>query len=358
MSTRKVNTVDISIWSVVKVIAVLLILVFLYVVRDIIVLIFASVILSAAICPWVDWFEKKKIPRALGIFIIYFSLFLIVALTIALLVPTVLDQVRQLSGNFPYYYDKIASAFNALPQASGVDNITEGVQSGLESLGSFVGQATQGIFSTLSGIFGGIISFFVVLVTIFYLSLEQNGIKKFLVTVTPNHYHDKFSRLGSKIENKIGRWFRSQLLLCLIIGALTFIGLKLFGIKYALLLALIAGVTEIIPYIGPILGAVPAIFLAFAQSPILALWAIVLYVVIQQIENHILLPVIMRKAVGLHPIIVIVVILVGAKLGGILGAVLAVPVATAVAVFFSDFFGDKFLTTEIKDGLWKLGRDK
>jgi predicted PurR-regulated permease PerM len=121
-----------------------------------------------------------------------------------------------------------------------------------------------------------------------------------------------------------------------IVGCLTYIGLYFLGIKYALTLALVAALLEIIPYIGPILAAIPAVILGFAQSPFLALLVILLFVVIQQLENYIIVPQVMKKTVGLNPIVIIIVMLIGAKLAGVIGIILAVPVAAAVAEFLKD----------------------
>jgi len=129
--------------------------------------------------------------------------------------------------------------------------------------------------------------------------------------------------------------------LCLVIFVLSYIGLLILGVKYALMLALIASITELVPYIGPIIGAIPAVVLAFAQSPMLAVFVVALYYGIQLVENNILTPKIMEKAVGINPIISIVALLVGFKVAGVVGAILSIPVATAVSVFVKDVFDSK-----------------
>ncbi|MBU4332000.1 AI-2E family transporter, partial [Patescibacteria group bacterium] len=139
------------------------------------------------------------------------------------------------------------------------------------------------------------------------------------------------------MQKKIGSWLRGQVILMIIIGILSYIGLLILGVRYALLLALFAGLMEIIPYIGPIFGAVPAVFIALTQSPIKGLLVIVLYLIIQQLENNLIVPKIMKRAVGLNPIVVILVILIGGKIAGIVGALIAVPVATAFSVMLKDF---------------------
>ena len=159
--------------------------------------------------------------------------------------------------------------------------------------------------------------------------------------------HPYLFRLITRIQHKLGLWLKGQLILSLIIFGLVFIGLSIIGVEYALLLAFVAGVFEIIPFLGPTLAAIPAAFFGFTQSPVLGLLVIALYVLIQQLENHVIVPKVMSKSVGLNPLIVIVAFLVGAKIGGFIGVLLAVPVATAISVFLSDFF-EKRIEKEVK----------
>jgi predicted PurR-regulated permease PerM len=144
-------------------------------------------------------------------------------------------------------------------------------------------------------------------------------------------------RLWTKIQNRLGNWLRGQLILSLVIFTLTYIGLSILQIKYALVLAMLAGSFELIPYVGPILSSVPAIFLAFVQAPYLALFVILLYFIVQQLENSLIVPKVMGRVTGLNPIVVLIAVLIGAKIGGIVGTLMAVPVATALSTFLYDF---------------------
>jgi len=178
----------------------------------------------------------------------------------------------------------------------------------------------------------------VILVISFYLTVQEKGVKRFIMSLTPAKHQSYLSSLIERIQRKMGGWLRGQLLLMLIVGILTYIALRLIGLKYALVLALIAGILEIVPYIGPIISAIPAVILGFVQSPFLALLVIILYILIQQIESQIIAPQVMRRAVGLNPIITIIAILIGAKLAGILGIILAVPITAALAEFLKDVY--------------------
>ena len=199
-------------------------------------------------------------------------------------------------------------------------------------------QVGENVFLKIINIFGSLITFVSVLVIVFYLLLEVEAIKKIIQSVTPNKFQTYTTQLFVQAQNKINFWLKGQIILCLIIGILTYIGLLILGVKYALLLALIAGVFEIIPYLGPILGAIPAVFLAFTQNPFTAFLVILLYLIIQQLENSILVPKIMSKTIGLNPIIILIVFLIGGKLYGLIGALLAIPIATALSVLIKDYF--------------------
>src|SRR3989344_588748 len=177
------------------------------------------------------------------------------------------------------------------------------------------------------GIFVGIISFASIIVISFYLSYMKGGVEGFIKAIIPSQYEVSFLNIWRKAERKIGRWVQGQLLLALIVGLTVYVGLSLIGIKFALILGIAAMILELVPIVGPVLSAIPAILLAFTQGPSLGLWVILFYVAVQQLENHILVPLILGKTLGLNPVIVIVAILIGAKLAGILGMILSVPVA-------------------------------
>ena len=173
--------------------------------------------------------------------------------------------------------------------------------------------------------------------------------KKVVWSIAPPKYQMYIMGLINRMQQKIGLWLRGQLILSLIIFFLTFIGLSILGVKYALVLALIAGMTEFVPYLGPIFASIPAIFLAFTQSPMLGLFVAILYYIIQLTENNIIVPKLMQKVVGLNPIVSIAVLLIGFEVAGIAGAVLSIPVATAVNVFLTDILENKIVIEEDRE---------
>lgn len=338
---KKQITFDISSKTIVKIVLVLLALGFLYLVRDIIAILFATFVLSAALTPAVDWLHKKRIPRALSVLLIYLVLIGIVTLSVYLLIPPLVAQIKELANQFPTLYDKFVPYLLKIEGLSEKEPVVSNVQKTLADLGDNIAAATRSIFSTLGNILGSIFSAIVILVLSFYLIVQKNALKNFIKAVVPSKRAPYIVNLFDRINNKIGRWLSGQIILCIAVGVLIFIGLWLLGVKYALVLAIFAGITEIIPYIGPVIGGLPAVLLVFIESPLLALFVIILYFVVQQLENHILVPKIMQKAIGLNPIVVIFALLIGGKLAGILGMILAVPVVAGISVFVRDYIGTK-----------------
>lgn len=319
--------VNISNSTIIRVILIFLFFVLLYLIRDIVLIVFVSVIVAAALNGPVNWLQNHKVPRILGVTFVYLIFFLILGLALSLIIPIIAVQVRQLVNYFPEYAGKIGSGFQYF---WGKYNIGANFQNILGQIESRLSQAASSIFTTTINIFGGFISAIVILFIAFYLSVQEKGIKTFLMSLIPVKRQSNIADLIEKIEKKIGGWMRGQILLMIIVGFLVFLGLYLLGVKYALTLALIAGILEIVPYIGPVVSAIPAIILSFIQSPILALLVIILYVIVQQLEAYVFTPQIMKRTVGLNPLVIILVIMIGFKIAGILGVVLSIPLTAAI----------------------------
>lgn len=342
--------IHISARSILKALGVFLAIYILYLVSDILLILFVSLILAALIDPFADLLQSKKIPRAIAVIIIYLILFGIVALAIVLLIPVI-------AKDLPLLVDNIGKFWVELQDNHIYQRILEGTQNIQSTLagngfgesatasqvsGGGVENALSGVFSTVTGFFGGVFSVVLTLVMTFYMVVQEDPLKKILRSVVPDEYIPWCSQLMTKMRDKLGAWMRGQLVLSLIIGFLVFIGLSIMGIKYAAVLGLLAALFEFVPYIGPVFAAVPALFLAFSNGGFIKLiFVAIMYIIIQQLENHLLVPKVMQKAVGLNPIISIVALLAGAKLAGVLGALIAIPVATALNVLLQDVLEKK-----------------
>jgi len=329
--------IDISTGIIFRTILIILGLLFIYVIRDVIALFFIAVVLTAAIEPAVNWFQKKKIPRAFGVLIIYFAIFLIIGSLISFLVPSIVHQFQGFAQDFPNYLERISKSFNIFENYTSSKGIEFNKDEFFQNIGGGLTNSSGQIFSTTLGVFSGFLSIIVVFSMTFYMSVIEDGMKKFLISIVPGKHQDYAVSLAVRIKEKIGRWMIGQLFLMLVIFAMYYIALSVLGVPYALILAMFGGILEIIPYLGPILAAIPAVIVGLLVSPITGLLVLALYIIIQQFENHVIVPQIMKKAIGLNPLAVVLAIIVGAKLAGPFGAILAVPVATAISVFLGDF---------------------
>src|SRR3989344_241577 len=333
-STYRVN---ITIGTIIKVAAIIGLLYVGYVIRDVLALLFVALIFSSAIDPWVDVLKRSRIPRAISVIVIYFIAAVVVSLAIYLLIPPVTEQFNSLLNNFPQYVEKINSGYQWVREFSIEHGLLDRIKGSLGGFEENFQIAAGGIFSTVSDIFGGIVSFFIVLVITFYMVVEEDALKKIVWSLAPIERQPYLMQLIDRMQRQVGYWFRGELILMLIIGTFVWVGMLFLMPQYALVLGLIAGLTEFIPYLGPILGAIPGIFLALTVNPFLALLVAILYIIVQQVENNILVPKIMQRAVGLNPIVSIAVLMAGIKIAGIVGGLLSIPVATAISVLVKDW---------------------
>ncbi len=329
-SSRKI--IEISPKTIFWVIGIGILAVLVYTVRDIILVLISAIIIASALDPILDYAQSKRVPRFLSLIVIYILFFILFAALIYILLPLLLDQLRDFSQNYPAYFGKIEEAVGVvtfIPALSG--NIHELLSQLTEQIPNFTS-----LVSYASSIFGGLVSFIVVLVVSFYLSLSRTALDDFLKSVLPPRFEVYIHGVWSRAQKKMGRWLQAQVLLSLIMALVVGIGLWILGVKYAFLIALIAGTLEIVPYVGPIVAGSVATLLALSQSAILGLWVLIFFIVAHQLESNILVPLLIKKLVGLNPVAVILAMLVGAKLGGILGILLAVPIAAAIDEFFDD----------------------
>lgn len=270
---------------------------------------------------------------------IYAVLLAVLASAILLLAPPVIDEVQQIAQDFPAYYTRANAWIADLTHQNG-SSLTP-----LQDLSRAITAATPGVFSFISDIFGGIASFVIVLFITYYMVVDEGAIKR-TATIAPKRHQAYLTALINRLQRQTGVWLRAQLILMGIIAVMTYCFLLIIGMPYALVLALFAGLMEFVPYLGPLLSAVPAVFLAYAISPQMAIVVAGTYYVIQLLENNIIVPKIMEKALGLSPIVSIVVFLVGARFAGIAGALFAIPIATVGMVLMQDLLSARAARAE------------
>ena len=344
MLASKRTIIEISPKTMLWVLLIGALAVLLFMVREIIGILIFSIIIASALEPLLQYFENKKIPRLLSLIVVYLSFFVFFAALIYIILPLMLDQFRDFSDNYPTYFGRIEEVTGAITFIPG---LSTNVHDLLTQLTGQIPSFTS-LISYASSIFGGVVSFLVVLVVSFYLSLSRGALDDFLSSVMPPKFEVYAHGLWIRAQKKMGRWLQAQLLLSIFMAVVVGIGLWILGVKYAFLIAMAVGVLEIVPFVGPIVGAGFATLLALSQSAVLGLWTLVFFIAIQQLENHILVPLLIKKLVGLNPVAVILAILVGAKLGGILGVLLAVPLAAVVDEFFTDLAKKKSANSSVE----------
>ncbi len=337
--------IEITTGTIFRAILLAILLVFLYLVRDILAIVLFAVVIASAIEPIAHWGARHRIPRVLMVLVIYIIAFSFLGMVFYLVVPTLFSEFLDFISTFSSQWLEKSSAqtffglFPNLPETlSGIlTQLVVGLQSSIEKF-------TVGFFHATAAIFGGAFSLVLVVIISFYLSVQEHGIEKFLQIITPKKYEKYAIDLWLRSQRKIGFWLQGQVLLGVLIGIFVFLGLTIIGIKYALMLALLATVLELIPIFGPVLAAIPAVGIAFLQKPSLALVVIALYVIIQQFESHLIHPVVVRKITGVPPILVIIAMIIGGKLGGISGVILAIPISVILVEFLNDMAARKELT--------------
>lgn len=338
-------SINISTGTILKTMVLVLGLALFLFLFDVFLVIIASVVVASAVEPATKWFINRKIPRVLAVLFIYVLFFGLIIGSLYFLIPPLLTEILDLSKTAPErlehfdFFGLAEESWASLTGTLGIDfpleNLFEGFKKELEVLAG-------GAFLTTAMFFGGIFNFILILVLSFYLAVQEKGIENFLRLTTPLKYEEYILSLWRRSQRKIGLWMKGQLVLSLIVGVLVFLGLTVLDIRYAITLAIIAAIFELIPIFGPILSAVPAFFIALTGGLPLGLAVIALYIIIQQFENHLIYPIAVKKVVGVHPIIAILSLIIGWKLAGFLGIILSVPVATVLLELANDY-GEKKL---------------
>jgi len=340
---RQPQLITISTASIVKVAVFLLAAFFLYMIRDIIALFFMSLVLASIINPLASWFQEKGWSRAAAVLLLYLLILFILGAVVMLLVPAVISETRDLLANADAIWGSVLGTLGPLRTFVAEHGLGASLSDALSKIATGLNVAAGGIVATIRGLVTSVASLIIVLVVAFYLVVSEDALKRLFREVAPEPYQPYLVDLFQRIEKSIGGWVRGQLILSVIVGVAVYLALQILGVKYALVLALAAGVAEAIPYVGPVFSAIPAILIALTQSPVKGLLVGIMYVVIQQVENHVLVPKIMQKVTGLHPIVSIFAMLIGVKVAGLVGALLAIPVAMMLGIVIADAF--RFLKT-------------
>ncbi len=349
--------------------AVFLILLFLlfYYIRDLILVVLAAVVIASATEPFTAWFGRHHIARLPAVILMYLALAGVIVGIFYFFLPPLLNDTSNFLASAPRYLDSI-SIWDPLQRDSltqskeAVQNFSDNLTESRQAVSSFtkglslsqvvanmktaISSISQGFIETLSIVFGGVLSSVLIVVLSFYLAVQEDGVAAFLQFVTPARNEKYILGLWKRVQHKIGLWMQGQLVLALVVGLLVYLVLTIFGpvlhVGNPLLLAFLAAAFETIPLFGPILSAIPAVSTSYTDGTFGTALAVVgIYLIIHQLENNLIYPLVVKKIVGVPPILVILALIIGFKLAGFLGLLLSVPVATMLMEYFNDLQKNK-----------------
>ena len=322
-----------------KIVGVLAAVAILYFIRDIIAYLLLAFIFASALRPGVDFFEKKKIPRFLGGIIIFFVFLFFFFIIFWFAFPPLILEAQNFISTLPQYWQDF---LNWLPkfeewktEAPFEKSIEEAINKSVES----ISQAVAGFFGFVYGFFGYILNFLFIVIVAFYLAIGKKIAERF-----SNFFFENNKELRIKVlkywqlaEGKAGRWLQGYVFLGFVVGILVYVGLSILGVKYSLVLAVLAGLLEVIPFLGPVFAGIVGTLFAFLQGGLsMGLWAAFIFFIVQQLENYLIVPYVMKNRVDLNPLLTIIVLFIGGRILGVIGMILAVPITSILISWWKE----------------------
>lgn len=321
----------------------LFLVVVLFLARESLLILFLAIIVSSAFDGLVSYLQRKKIPRILGTLLIFLAALTILALLLYTLIPIAIFEFQNLLENLKKIEIPIFGSLD-ISQFVGIDKYLGNLRNFADVL--FSGGAS--FLNIVAAVFGNLALIIATLILSFYLTINQAGVEKFLRIILPITHENYIIEIYLRVRRKMGRWLQGQILLMLVVGAVTTIGLWILGVKYSLVLGILAGILEIVPIVGPIFAGTVAFLVAISESWILGLYVVILFLVIQQTESHLLVPFVMKKTVGISPVMVVIALLAGSQVAGFIGVILAVPTAVVLQEVLEDWERRKLKTQRLE----------
>jgi len=315
-----------------------------YIVLDALLIVYVSAVLAIGFSPIVRGIERQKMlpigsrrfPRWFAILFLYLAILGAAGFAIFLILPPLVDQAQSLWANAPQMFEKWQGFL--IQKGWLKEHLT--IRQAVEIAPGTGGDAVNKVASALANVAGGIFGVVTILILSFYILVDEKNLRESALRLLPRERRERADAAARDVTVKVSAWLGGQLLLSLVIGVTTAIGLWALGVPFFYVLALVAAIGELIPVVGPILSAIPALLVAVSVSPKTALLALIYLVVQQQLENHVLVPRIMSRQVGVSAVTVIIALLIGGSLAGIVGAILAVPTAAILQVVATEVFAE------------------
>lgn len=316
--------IEISHRTIIFAVLFLVFLWFLYFIKDLILQLFVALLLMAILNPLVSKLSKFRIPRAISVFIAYLVVFGVFGAALAGIIPPLIEQTTSFANNIPGYLSSLGVGGYINEQLTGEL---------LSQLGSIPGQLVKVGLSVFSNVFAVI----TVLIFAFYLLLARDKLDDQLGFLFGEERKRELARIMDLLELRLGGWARGELTLMVLVGVSNYIGLMILGIPFALPLAILAGLLEIIPYLGPVIAAIPAVIIGLSISPLMGLGVAALAFLIQQLENYFFVPKVMERTVGVSPIITLLALAIGFRIAGVVGVVISVPLVLTIQVLSKEY---------------------
>lgn len=335
----KVTNISITTGTFVRILVIGAVAYALWLLRDLALLVITAIVIASAIEPGVEFFMRYRLPRILAVVVMYLAVFGSLFGLFFFLVPPIVEDLRGFLVSAPEHLRALDVPPTVLEyaEASAVSFQSGSLMDALVMLPSALSHASGEAFQIASGFFGGIFALILVVVLSFYFAIQETGVEQFLRLVAPQKHEDYVVGLWQRAKKKIGLWMQGQLILSLIVGVIVYLCLLLLGVPYALLLAIIAALFDLVPIFGSVIAGLIGTMIAFAVGgPTLALFTGGMYLIVNQLEAHLIYPLVVNKVVGIPPLMVILALIAGGALAGFLGILLAIPVAAALREFLDD----------------------
>ncbi|MDB5264896.1 MAG: hypothetical protein JWN64_467 [Parcubacteria group bacterium] len=338
-------SINITTGTVLKIIVIAALTFALWTLRDLALLVLTAIVIASAIEPGVDFFVKRRLPRAAAVSFMYIAVFGSLFSVVYFFLPPVLDDTQNFISAAPQYLNTLNlpsslssfSAFADSAQVTASENQAQSIFDTILAYRSAFADTSGGVVRVVSTFFGGIFALLLVVVLSFYFAIQETGVDDFIRLVTPVKHEAYVIGLWLRAKKKIGQWMQGQLILSLIVGVIVYLGLLLLGVPYALLIAVLTAVLDLIPIFGSFIAGVLGVVVAFSAGGFtLALIVAGLFFVVNQFEAHLIYPLVVNKVVGIPPLLVILALIIGGSLAGFLGVLLSVPLAAAVREFLAD----------------------
>jgi len=325
---RTPRVLDISWGTILKISVTFLGFYMLFLIKDILIWLIFALIISILFDPAIDFIQRKRVPRLLATIFIYVTFFGTFAFFIYLIAPVFIAEIQQFTYLFPQYFEKLAPPLRSLgfEAFESFEAFTKNIQDWL------VG-ASANIFNALFSFFGGVFSTLSIFTLAVFLSLEEKGVERVIGLIVPKKNEAYVLELWERCKKRVARWFGARILSSMFVGSTTFLACYIFNIKYSAFFALVAGIFDIVPIIGPAIAGVVIVLFSALDDWLKAFFILVTFVLIQQIEGNIVAPILAKRFIGLPPVLVLIALLVGAELGGVLGAILSIPLTGIIFEF-------------------------